>query len=109
MNTLDSRIANIDQLLTQDVEKFCSSVADLYTNVSKVYSAIFLFEPTILAIAIFGYYHLCTKIIRRDWSKWSIVISTLFSLFWSCFNPVRAKEEGVMRVFGIDYVVQLDV
>lgn len=36
MNTLDSRIANIDHLLTQDVEKFCTSVADLYTNISKV-------------------------------------------------------------------------
>ena len=36
VNTLDSRITNIDQLLTQDVEKFCVSVADLYTNISKV-------------------------------------------------------------------------
>ena len=36
INTLDSRISNIDQLLTQDVEKFCTSVADLYTNISKV-------------------------------------------------------------------------
>ncbi|CAF1060029.1 unnamed protein product [Adineta ricciae] len=35
VNTLDSRITNIDQLLTQDVEKFCVSVADLYTNISK--------------------------------------------------------------------------
>ncbi|CAF1223102.1 unnamed protein product [Rotaria sordida] len=35
INTLDSRISNIDQLLTQDVEKFCTSVADLYTNISK--------------------------------------------------------------------------
>jgi len=35
VNTLDSRIANIDQLLAQDVEKFCTSVADLYSNVSK--------------------------------------------------------------------------
>uniref|UniRef100_A0A8C7QNQ7 ATP-binding cassette, sub-family D (ALD), member 3a n=1 Tax=Oncorhynchus mykiss TaxID=8022 RepID=A0A8C7QNQ7_ONCMY len=32
MGNLDNRIANADQLLTQDVEKFCNSVVDLYSN-----------------------------------------------------------------------------
>lgn len=36
MNNLDNRIANADQLLTQDVDKFCDSVAELYSNLSKV-------------------------------------------------------------------------
>ena len=36
MSNLDNRIANADQLLTQDVEKLCNSVADLYSNLSKV-------------------------------------------------------------------------
>uniref|UniRef100_A0A7N6BVY8 ABC transporter domain-containing protein n=1 Tax=Anabas testudineus TaxID=64144 RepID=A0A7N6BVY8_ANATE len=36
MGNLDNRIANADQLLTQDVEKFCNSVVDLYSNLSKV-------------------------------------------------------------------------
>lgn len=31
----DSRIKNIDQLLTADVDRFCSSLADLYSNISK--------------------------------------------------------------------------
>lgn len=35
MNNLDNRIANADQLLTQDVEKFCNTLTDLYSNLSK--------------------------------------------------------------------------
>ncbi|CAN9506540.1 unnamed protein product [Ophioblennius macclurei] len=35
MGNLDNRIANADQLLTQDVEKFCNSIVDLYSNISK--------------------------------------------------------------------------
>lgn len=35
MNNLDNRISNADQLLTQDVEKFCNSLTDLYSNLSK--------------------------------------------------------------------------
>ncbi|CAH0556076.1 unnamed protein product [Brassicogethes aeneus] len=35
MSNLDNRISNADQLLTTDVDKFCESVADLYTNTAK--------------------------------------------------------------------------
>lgn len=42
MTNLDNRIANADQLLTQDVEKFCDCVAELYSNLSKVSDPIFL-------------------------------------------------------------------
>lgn len=43
MNNLDSRIANADQLLTQDVDKFCDSVTDLYSNISKPLLDIFIY------------------------------------------------------------------
>jgi ATP-binding cassette subfamily D (ALD) protein 3 len=36
MSNLDNRISNADQLLTQDVEKFCDAVGELYSNLSKV-------------------------------------------------------------------------
>ena len=44
MSNLDNRISNADQLLTQDVEKFCDAVGELYSNLSKVSWFIFLVE-----------------------------------------------------------------
>lgn len=35
MNNLDTRIANPDQLLTTDVDKFCESCTELYSNIAK--------------------------------------------------------------------------
>ncbi|XP_054239945.1 ATP-binding cassette sub-family D member 3 isoform X2 [Indicator indicator] len=48
MGNLDNRIANPDQLLTQDVEKFCNSVVDLYSNLSKplLDIALYIFKLT---------------------------------------------------------------
>ncbi|KAG7259811.1 hypothetical protein CRUP_038245 [Coryphaenoides rupestris] len=48
MGNLDNRISNADQLLTQDVEKFCNSVVDLYSNLSKplLDIALYIFKLT---------------------------------------------------------------
>lgn len=35
MNNLDTRIANPDQMLTTDIDKFCDSCTDLYSNIAK--------------------------------------------------------------------------
>nr|XP_031846385.1 ATP-binding cassette sub-family D member 3 [Nomia melanderi] len=43
MSNLDSRIANPDQLLTTDVDKFCDSCIDLYSNVAKPMLDIFIY------------------------------------------------------------------
>jgi hypothetical protein len=37
MANLDNRIANADQLLTQDVEKLSNCIGELYSNLSKVW------------------------------------------------------------------------
>lgn len=37
MSNLDNRIANADQLLTQDVDRFCEGLVELYSNLSKVF------------------------------------------------------------------------
>lgn len=34
-SNIDNRITNPDQLLTQDVERWCGSVVDLYSNLAK--------------------------------------------------------------------------
>ncbi|XP_017754485.1 PREDICTED: ATP-binding cassette sub-family D member 3 isoform X2 [Eufriesea mexicana] len=43
MSNLDNRIANPDQLLTTDVDKFCESCTDLYSNVAKPLLDIFIY------------------------------------------------------------------
>ncbi|TSK13577.1 G-protein coupled receptor 4 [Bagarius yarrelli] len=36
MGNVDNRVVNPEQLLTQDVERFCNSTVELYCNISKV-------------------------------------------------------------------------
>ncbi|XP_074642517.1 ATP-binding cassette sub-family D member 3-like isoform X2 [Tubulanus polymorphus] len=55
MNNLDTRIANVDQLLTQDVEKFCNCIGDLYSNLSKPMLDIVLYAIKLAgAIGVMG-------------------------------------------------------
>lgn len=50
MNNLDNRIANVDQLLTQDVEKFCNTLTDLYSNLSKPLLDVFIYAKRLSSI-----------------------------------------------------------
>lgn len=68
---LDNRIRNVDQLLTVDIDRFCSSVADLYSNVSKPAIDIYLFSRRLShslgpsgPIAMISYFAVCSIILR---------------------------------------------
>ncbi|XP_077287876.1 ATP binding cassette subfamily D member Pmp70 [Arctopsyche grandis] len=43
MSNLDNRISNPDQLLTADLDKFCDTVTDFYSNISKPILDIFIY------------------------------------------------------------------
>uniref|UniRef100_A0A7S1TGE9 Probable ATP-dependent transporter ycf16 n=1 Tax=Compsopogon caeruleus TaxID=31354 RepID=A0A7S1TGE9_9RHOD len=71
VTNLDHRMRNIDQLLTTDVERFCTSLADLYSNLSKPLLDVILFSVKLArslgtsgpAIMI-GYFGLASVILR---------------------------------------------
>eukprot|EP00026_Physarum_polycephalum_P004379 Phypoly_transcript_04397.p1 GENE.Phypoly_transcript_04397~~Phypoly_transcript_04397.p1 ORF type:complete len:659 (+),score=90.82 Phypoly_transcript_04397:98-2074(+) len=44
LGNLDNRIPNADQLLTTDVEKFCASITELFSNISKPLLDIIIFS-----------------------------------------------------------------
>uniref|UniRef100_A0A1I7Z9X2 ATP-binding cassette sub-family D member 3 n=1 Tax=Steinernema glaseri TaxID=37863 RepID=A0A1I7Z9X2_9BILA len=47
MSNLDNRIANADQLLTQDVDRFCEGIVELYSNLSKPLVDVALYVNTL--------------------------------------------------------------
>lgn len=49
MSNLDNRISNADQLLTNDIDKFCESVTDFYSNASKPVLDIFIYSYRLTA------------------------------------------------------------
>ncbi|BAM78960.1 ATP-binding cassette, sub-family D, member 3 [Cyanidioschyzon merolae strain 10D] len=69
---LDNRIQNIDQLVTQDVEKFCTTLVNLYSNVSKPLLDVVLFSSRLARslgakgpAVMIGYFILTSAILRK--------------------------------------------
>lgn len=64
VTNLDNRISNADQLLTTDIDKFCDTVIDLYSNISKpiLDISIYLYRltvnlgPSVSTVLVFIYY-----------------------------------------------------
>nr|CAD7412106.1 unnamed protein product [Timema cristinae] len=82
MSNLDNRIANADQLLTTDVDKFCETVTDLYSNISK----------PMLDMSIYVY-RLTTKL---GWATPSLVF--LYLLFAGFLLTYLRRPTGRMTV-----------
>nr|CAD7460098.1 unnamed protein product [Timema tahoe] len=82
MSNLDNRIANADQLLTTDVDKFCETVTDLYSNISK----------PMLDMSIYVY-RLTT---RLGWATPSLVF--LYLLFAGFLLTYLRRPTGRMTV-----------
>jgi hypothetical protein len=114
VNTLDSRIANIDQLLAQDVEKFRTGVADLYSNICKVtpFPPLPFSLSPLLLVAYLGYYYLCSKTDRSDRCQRSITLGVLSRLFGLRPDTVRSVADPFIQQeidAFVDYVVRLVV
>lgn len=71
VSNLDARIRNVDQLLTVDIERFCTSLADLYSNLSKPAIDIYLFSRRLSRslgpsgpLAMISYFAVCSILLR---------------------------------------------
>lgn len=71
LSNLDARVRNPDQLLTVDIDRFCSSLADLYCNISKPLFDIFLFSRRLSRslgssgpLFMISYFTVCSVILR---------------------------------------------
>lgn len=65
MSNLDNRISNADQLLTNDIDKFCESVTDFYSNASKPLLDIIIYMyrlTTTIGAKVMIMNNLCRKI-----------------------------------------------
>ena len=102
VNTLDSRIANIDQLLAQDVEKFCTSVADLYSNICKVSISPFARPSARQSVsppaADPRHHYLRSETHRCDRCSWSIVARLVSRLLGIGLDAVRSMDVKETRV-----------
>lgn len=70
ISNLDARIRNVDQLLTVDIERFCTTLADLYSNLSKPMLDVVLFSRRLSRslgmqgpLFMIGYFALCSLVL----------------------------------------------
>jgi len=110
ISNLDNRIANADQLLTQDVERFCQSVSDLYSNVSKPILDIIIYAfkltgaiggggpSTMLAYLAFSGVFLTT--LRKPISRYTVVEQQLEGEFRYVNSRMITNSEEIAFYVG---------
>eukprot|EP00178_Gracilaria_changii_P002736 TRINITY_DN1400_c2_g1_i1.p1 TRINITY_DN1400_c2_g1~~TRINITY_DN1400_c2_g1_i1.p1 ORF type:complete len:703 (-),score=111.96 TRINITY_DN1400_c2_g1_i1:1139-3247(-) len=71
LSNLDARIRNVDQMLTVDIDRLCSSLVDLYCNISKPVFDIILFSRRLARslgpsgpLCMILYFAACSVILR---------------------------------------------
>lgn len=83
VSNLDARIRNVDQLLTVDIERFCTSLADLYSNLSKPAFDIYLFSRRLARslgpsgpLAMISYFAACSVLLRAIQPPFGVLAAT---------------------------------
>eukprot|EP01119_Soliformovum_irregulare_P005398 TRINITY_DN17164_c0_g1_i1.p1 TRINITY_DN17164_c0_g1~~TRINITY_DN17164_c0_g1_i1.p1 ORF type:complete len:680 (-),score=227.65 TRINITY_DN17164_c0_g1_i1:69-2108(-) len=91
-SNLDSRTNNIDQLLTQDIEKFSTSLSNLYSNVTKpLLDMILFFVKLVLQFgwkgpsSMLGYFLVAGAVMTR------------LRVPFGKYTSIQAKHEGDFR------------
>lgn len=97
MSNLDNRISNADQLLTNDIDKFCESVTDLYSNASKPILDILIYMyrlTTTIGAKVNDDVHAhtikhCLANFHTEYILLSYAFCSLFVYFILCFFWIR--------------------
>lgn len=83
VSNLDARIRNVDQLLTVDIERFCTSIGDLYSNLSKPAIDIYLFSRRLSRslgpsgpLAMISYFGVCSILLRAIQPPFGVLAAT---------------------------------
>lgn len=112
VSNLDNRIQNIDQLLTQDIEKFSDTMIHLYSDIAKPFVDIGLFayklgqsvgmEAPLLMISYFFSTGLFLRTISPPFGKYVAIEQGLEGDFRYSHSRVIAHSEEIAFYSGAD-------
>eukprot|EP00331_Platyophrya_macrostoma_P008452 CAMPEP_0176430530 /NCGR_PEP_ID=MMETSP0127-20121128/14306_1 /TAXON_ID=938130 /ORGANISM="Platyophrya macrostoma, Strain WH" /LENGTH=648 /DNA_ID=CAMNT_0017812433 /DNA_START=116 /DNA_END=2062 /DNA_ORIENTATION=- len=97
VSNLDSRVANPDQRLTQDIDKWATSLSNLYSNISKPILDVLLFGQKLSELLGYGGPILC--------GLWYVIAGSMLRFLSPSFGKLTAIEqrhEGTYRACHTD-------
>jgi ATP-binding cassette, subfamily D (ALD), member 3 len=93
VSNVDSRIANADQLLTQDVKNFANSAANLYSNITKpLVDVIIFYGQLIKGFGVTGPTSMLAYFVAAG------AIMTRLRAPFGKYTAMQAKKEGEFRM-----------